>query len=301
MVYFCYIDESGTPQIPGNTSHYVLCGVSIPVKYWKRCDREINRIKAKYGLTDAEIHTGWIKRAYLEQSKIENFDKLSYADRRSAVRAVRTAEIYRVRKAEMSKGLKQVKKNYANTDAYIHLTYDERMRFLREIADTIGGWSFARIFAECIDKIHFDPAKAVHATDEQAFEQIVTRFEYYMSNVGRTGEENYGLLIHDNNLTESAKLTSLMKVFHKTGTFWTQIRHIIETPLFVDSSLTGMIQLADLCALALRRYFENGETDLLDRIKSRFDNRHGKIVGVRHFSREDCQCELCTAKMDKQG
>ena len=27
MVYFCYIDESGTPQVPGNTSHYVLCGV----------------------------------------------------------------------------------------------------------------------------------------------------------------------------------------------------------------------------------------------------------------------------------
>lgn len=29
MVYFCYVDESGTLQIPGNTSHYVLCGISI--------------------------------------------------------------------------------------------------------------------------------------------------------------------------------------------------------------------------------------------------------------------------------
>lgn len=301
MVYFCYIDESGTPQIPGNTSHYVLCGVSIPVKYWKRCDRQINKIKAKYGLADAEIHTGWIKRSYLEQSKIDGFDKMDHADRRSAVRSARTAEIYRVRKTDSPKGLKQLKKNYENTDAYIHLTYDERMNFLREVADTIGSWSYARIFAECIDKVHFDPAKAVHATDEQAFEQIVTRFEYYMSNVGRNGEENYGLLIHDNNLTESQKLTSLMKHFHKKGTFWTRIRHIIETPLFVDSSLTGMIQLADLCALALRRYFENGETDLLDRIKPRFDARYGKIVGVRHFSKEGCLCELCHAKASKQA
>jgi len=32
------------PQIPGNTSHYVLCGVSIPVKYWKRCDKQIAAI-----------------------------------------------------------------------------------------------------------------------------------------------------------------------------------------------------------------------------------------------------------------
>lgn len=48
MVYFCYVDESGTPQIPGNTSHYILCGISIPVKDWKKCDSAINKIKAKY-------------------------------------------------------------------------------------------------------------------------------------------------------------------------------------------------------------------------------------------------------------
>lgn len=293
MVYFCYIDESGTPQIPGNTSHYVLCGVSIPVKYWKRCDKQIAGIKAKYGLANAEIHTGWIKRTYLEQTKIQDFDKLSYADRRSAVMSARTAEVYRVKKQHNPKALKQLKKNFENTDPYIHLTYSERMDFLREVADAIGSWSYARIFAEAIDKVHFDPTKAPHAADEQAFEQIVSRFEYFMSNVGRKDEENYGLLIHDNNVTESSKLTTLMKTFHKKGTLWTKIRHIIETPLFVDSSLTGMIQLADLCALALRRYFENGETDLLDRIKPRFDARHGKIVGVRHFTKADCPCFLC--------
>ena len=293
MVYFCYIDESGTPQIPGNTSHYILCGLSIPVKYWKRCDKQINKIKTKYGLVGAEIHTGWIKRTYLDQSKITGFEKLSYADRRSAVISARTAEVYRVKNQHNPKALKQLKKNFENTDSYIHLTYQERMSFLREVADSIGGWSFARIFAECIDKVYFDPTKAIHATDEQAFEQIVSRFEYFMTHVSRNGEDNYGLLIHDNNLTESVKLTSLMKSFHKRGTLWTKIRHIIETPLFVDSSLTGMIQLADLCALALRRYFENGETDLLDRIKPRFERRRKKIVSVRHFSKDDCPCFLC--------
>lgn len=24
MMYFCYIDESGTPEIPGTSSHYVI-------------------------------------------------------------------------------------------------------------------------------------------------------------------------------------------------------------------------------------------------------------------------------------
>lgn len=296
MVYFCYIDESGTPQIPGNTSHYVLCGVTIPVKFWKRCDKQIAVIKAKYGLSEAEIHTGWIKRSYLEQSKIDGFEEMTYQERRSAVITLRKAEIFRVKKTGNAKSLKQLKKNYSNTDPYIHLTFNERMQFLRDVADAIGSWSYARIFAECIDKVYFDPAKAVHAVDEQSFEQIVTRFEYFMSNVKRKNEKNYGLLIHDNNITESTKLTSLMKTFHRKGTFWTKIRHIIETPLFVDSELTEMIQLADLCALALRRYLENGESDLLDRIKPRFDSRHGRIVGVRHFSKQDCTCDLCTPK-----
>lgn len=300
MVYFCYIDESGTPQIPGNTSHYILCGISIPVKYWKRCDRQINSIKTKYGLATAEIHTGWIKREYLEQSKINGFDTMSYTERRSAVISARTSELYRIKKSNNPKALKQAKKNYAKTEAYIHLTFNERMCFLQEIADTVGRWSYARIFAECIDKVFFDPTKASHSTDEQAFEQIVTRFEYYMTNVCRKGEDNYGLLIHDNNETESKKLTSLMKIFHARGTFWTEIRHIIETPLFVDSSLTGMVQIADLCAFALRRFFENGETDLFNRIQPRFDTRHGKIVGVRHFTNDSCTCDLCKAKSEQK-
>jgi hypothetical protein len=55
---FCYIDESGTKDIPGNTSHYVLAGLSIPVSKWKQCEIEVQRIIDKYYLTDAEIHTG---------------------------------------------------------------------------------------------------------------------------------------------------------------------------------------------------------------------------------------------------
>ncbi|MBU1627456.1 DUF3800 domain-containing protein, partial [bacterium] len=41
----CYIDESGTPDIPGNTSHFVLCGLSIPISKWKDCESKICQIK----------------------------------------------------------------------------------------------------------------------------------------------------------------------------------------------------------------------------------------------------------------
>ena len=75
-MFLCYIDESGTPDVPGNSSHFILAGLSIPIEKWKDCDNELSVIKKKYSLSDVEIHTAWILRSYLEQNKIHNFKSL---------------------------------------------------------------------------------------------------------------------------------------------------------------------------------------------------------------------------------
>jgi len=74
-MYVCYIDESGTPDIPGNTSHFVLAGICIPISEWKAIDISISAFLKSYGLEGAEFHTAWILRKYLEQSRIPNFEK----------------------------------------------------------------------------------------------------------------------------------------------------------------------------------------------------------------------------------
>ncbi len=298
MMYFCYIDESGTPEIPGNTSHYILCGIAIPIDAWKKCEKQILSIKKKYGLSGAEIHTAWILRKYLEQTRIASFDNLSYSERRVAVLQERSAEIYRLQHSNNRNLYKQCKKNYHETEAYIHLTYDERVSFIRELADKIGGWKYARIFAECIDKTYFNPIGKL-SVDEMALEQIVSRFEQYMQICDPHPISIYGALIHDNNITVAKRHTELMQQFHRRGTLWTSIRHIIETPLFVNSELTNMVQIADLCAYILRRYFECNEIDLLNRINKRFDKHNGKLVGIRHYSREDCPCVICKERQRK--
>ncbi len=295
MVYFCYIDESGTPQVPGNTSHYVLAGLSIPISYWKKCELGISKIKRKYCLENSEVHTGWIVRKYLEQSAISDLDNMEYAQRRHEVQKLRKTELLRLQKSQNKSHYKQTKKNYRQTEAYIHLSYTQRIEFIQELADLVGKWLFSRLFAESIDKVHFDPVRANQTVDEQALEQLVSRFEQYMKIVSKStnNEKLFGTLIHDNNDTVSKKHTELMKKFHRHGTLWTSINHIIETPFFVNSELTSLVQIADLCCYALRRYCENGETDLLNRIQSRFDRKNGKIVGVRHFTNENCQCIFC--------
>lgn len=166
-MYLCYIDESGTSDIPGNTSHFVLAGLSLPIWHWRDADREITAIKRRYGLEEAEIHTAWLLRKYLEQTRIEDFNNLSHARRRTEVRRYRTREILRLQNSNNSRAYRQTRKNYAKTEAYIHLTYEERQNFIAQIADCVAGWRFARLFAECIDKVHFDPQRAQSPVDEK--------------------------------------------------------------------------------------------------------------------------------------
>ena len=101
----------------------------------------------------------------------------------------------------------------------------------------------------------------------------MSRFETFLHITGAS-QQNPGLLIHDSNETVAKQHTELMKSFHRRGTLWTHINNIIETPLFVDSELTSMVQVADMCSYALRRYLEKkGGTSLFNLIFRRADRR----------------------------
>jgi len=295
-MFLCYVDESGTSESPGNTSHFVLAGLSIPIWHWKTCESEINVIKKHYDLESAEIHTGWLLRRYLEQKIIPGFDKLSRQARRSEVDKYRRSELLRLQKTAKGKAFQQAKKNFRKTDQFTHLDFNERMQFVEDIAKTIGKWNFARLFAECIDKVYYDPRRAAKSIDEQAFEQVVSRFEQYLVNTScPETKKNYGLLIHDNNETVAKKHTILMRSFHNNGTLWTKLNNIIETPLFVNSELTSMVQLADVCAYSIRRYLENKEERLFNHIFQRADKKGPLVVGIRHYTAQTCACKICVS------
>ena len=312
-MHICYIDESGTADVPGNTSHYVLAGLSIPDNYWNSHNEQMEDIKRRYRLSQAEIHVAWMLRPYVEQEKVPNFGSMTHEDRRLHVLSERRAEIFRLEQANKKYQRSQTRTNYDKTDSYIHLTLAERRQAVRDLAELVGSWGVARLFADCIDKEHFDPIWAGKGVDEEAFKQIVSskrrkaairaavtgeafkqvvsRFERYLKNIN-TG---HGLLVHDNNKDVARRHTEIMKRFLQSGTPWTDVNHIIETPFFVDSELTSMVQLADLCAYAIRRYVENGEEELFDLVFQRADKVGTTAVGVRHFTQPGCPCKICVA------
>jgi hypothetical protein len=80
-MYLCYIDESGVPEIGLGTSHFVLVGLSIEAWDWKRQDQAVTVAKNRFGLGNAEVHTGWMTRRYIEQEKTANFGTLEWIQR----------------------------------------------------------------------------------------------------------------------------------------------------------------------------------------------------------------------------
>ncbi|MCY4462715.1 MAG: DUF3800 domain-containing protein [Albidovulum sp.] len=134
-MHLCYVDESGTSDDSGNSSHFVLAGMSIPIWHWRQADREFSAIKVQYGLQEAEIHTAWLLRKYLEQSRIADFGQLFRDQRRAAVTSARTVHLLDLQKQNRNKTYKQSKKNYAQTEPYNHLTQSERHSFINDVAD----------------------------------------------------------------------------------------------------------------------------------------------------------------------
>jgi hypothetical protein len=291
-MHLCYIDESGVPELNQGTSHFVLLGLSIEAWDWRAQDRAVTVVKRKYGLVNAEIHTGWMTRRYLEQERIPNFQTLDWPTRRQQVTQERSTQLIKEDALKGSNAARELRKNYRKTDAYIHLTLDERRNCLRELADLIGGWGNVRLFCHAIDKTCFAAAPPNIPPREEAFTHVVSRFERYLSDMG--GPQTIGLLAHDHDDTAADRMTQLMRQFHSSGTMWTNITRIIETPFFVDSKLTVGVQLADLCAYATRRFCENRETDLFDRIWPRFHRSGTRVVGIRHYvGYRKCTCRIC--------
>ena len=241
-------------------------------------------------------------KVWLFTQPIPNFQSLTHATRRLESAAYRNTELLRLQKQKNNDAYKQAKKNFIHTNAYVHLTFDQRKALIHDLARCISNWGFARLFAECIDKVNFPalnsvlPPEEQRTIDEQALEQVVSRFEYHLRAVNNSFSQDVNaLLIHDNNHTVAKKHTDLMKKFHSSGTLWTSLKHVVETPLFVDSQLTSMVQIADLCCYALRHYLEKKEDSLFDLIFARADRRDGRVVGIRHFTKPGCECKICLA------
>lgn len=150
--------------------------------------------------------------------------------------------------------------------------------------------SQVRLFGAAIHKAAISPEDPM----EYAFEQLINRFDRFLARLHRMNDTQRGIVILDKSSYETS-LQGLAREFRLDGHRWGQLHNIGETPLFVDSRATRMIQLADLLAYALRKYYENGQAMYFDRVAHRFDSAGGVVHGLVHYTPagSPCGCRIC--------
>ena len=137
---------------------------------------------------------------------------------------------------------------------------------------------------------------------EHAFEQIVSRFDMFLSRSNRVAiadgkEEQRGMLV----LAESAfqkTLGVLARKLQTAGTRWgTQLHNVTDVPLFASPTDTRLLQFADFCANAVYGRYQSGLTRDFDQIASKFDHDGGVMHGLTHITTDnECVCLACFSR-----
>ena len=156
-----------------------------------------------------------------------------------------------------------------------------------------------RAFAVAVDK----RAAPSHDPVEYAFEEICNRFNLFLARLWRSGQGPHrGLIVMDKWHYEDA-LQRLARRFREDGTRWGTLRNLAEVPLFVDSTASRLIQIADLLAWAVWRHYEHNDSRYFDRVIGRFDKEGGVIHGLVHRTLlgEECDCPACLSRSRRTG
>ena len=183
------------------------------------------------------------------------------------------------------------------------LSLGQRREIKAKLGDIIGtrrgilfGCAIERKYAEIR---HQDPY-------EIAFEDIVSRFDMFLSRCNRSaqstgGEEQRGLVV----LAESGyqkTLALLARHIQQSGTRWGQLHNVTDVPYFAPAQDTRMLQLADFISNAVYGRYHAGITRDFDRIAGKFDTDNNVIHGLAHLTlNASCSCVACFSRKGRQS
>ena len=170
------------------------------------------------------------------------------------------------------------------------MSKDDAIGIIKSVLMVLAkSYDTARAFACAVHKPSFGSVDHMGL----AFEDLCSRFDRYLGRLRQTGDRQRGLLILD----ESAHETTLQQMaqnFRTIGTRWGVVRNLADTPLFVDSRASRVVQLADHVAYAVFRRYDRGDTQYFDSIAAKFDMVENVVHGLSHKHRLDTQC-MCLA------
>lgn len=174
------------------------------------------------------------------------------------------------------------------------MSRDERQGVIKAVLKIFANsYESARAFACAIHKPSYPGTDPM----EDAFEDLCTRFDRYLSGLRETGERQRGLLILDESAHETS-LQSLATNFRLLGTRWRVIENLAEAPLFIRSHVSRGVQLADHVAYAVFRRYNAKDTAYFDIIAAKFHAVDGVVHGLSHkqITERNCMCLACLTR-----
>lgn len=113
-----------------------------------------------------------------------------------------------------------------------------------------------------------------------AFEQLTSRYDLFLKRLfNKHNDAQRGLILLDKSSTEN-RIQTLAREFKYEGHSWGRTKNYAEVPVFLDSKASRLIQLADLVAFALFRFYEHNDNSFYDVVKHCFDAEGGVEHGL---------------------
>ncbi len=147
------------------------------------------------------------------------------------------------------------------------------------------------LFMMAIDKIrHVAQYAMPRAPEFLTYEFMIERFDYFLDQ----RDDKVGLVVADDAKGQEETIRQAHARYRSGGTGWQTINHVVETPFFVPSHYSCMLQIADVaawwCGRSLRTHGRNiaagqSVSPQWDRLRQRLavNPANGQIVGFKVF------------------
>lgn len=169
----------------------------------------------------------------------------------------------------------------------------DRIEIIKRVLHVLdSAFDTTTVFATAIQKQSYPNNDPVLLAYEEIAQLFNNHLEYDCEPIER------GLIIIDKTSYETG-LQNLAAEIRKNGNrLGYQNRSIIEIPMFVDSKVARLVQLADHIAYAVYRYYNAADMNYFNIIGNRFILKDGKMRTLSHRSNNynTCTCPACITR-----
>jgi len=183
-----------------------------------------------------------------------------------------------------------------NGEPWNSMPKPERGRLMNRMYQFIANRDDLTLFAIPMHKASFPSDHPM----QKACEEMAGHFDRYLENFEidkpQHGRQR-GLMIFDQSKHEKT-VQALLAQYRTTGASFGRIKRLTEVPLFTDSKITRMLQLADFVAYAVFKNYERADGQFLNTILKRFYQSAGKLHGLFHLvaKYQECYCPACLTR-----